>query len=529
MGHVLVTNNHPNQISTTQLHNTSIGRQVTLWVDAVNSDNPERALELDERALDLKQTSGGVKLVRIEENKDDKLTALLTQHLTGNYIRITWRLDADRVKFKSIYIRPALPPTGLPTIERVSDAKLKALIHTYMLETDFSGAVLFARKGEPRLVLVQGLSDRESGAPITRASLFRIGSMNKMFTAVAVLQLVQKGIINLNAPIGNYLPDYPNKEVSEEVTIHQLLTHTGGTGDIFGPDFDANQLKLLTHQDYIDLYGARSPEFPPGTDFRYSNYGFVLLGRIIETMSGETYYDYVKNNILSPVNMNHTGFEFETTVVPGRVTGYVKENSTYKPVTGTLKVRGSAAGGAYSNVDDMLLFAKALTEHKLLNEKFTELLTTRKANGSYAFGFVDYQYEGLRIIGHEGGHPGQEGDFRIIENGQAVIVVLSNVAPPFRSHQLMQYILDRGEFYNAEGQIAQFFPWLRPFGTTSQRMSDFRSGDSNGDMRLTRTEFSNVLRSLGYSAQIQKIFDRRDENGDELVTWDEYEKALPFP
>ena len=102
--------------------------------------------------------------------------------------------------------------------------------------------------------------------------------MNKMFTAVAILQLVEAGKVELTAPLGKYLPDYPNREVATKVTIHQLLTHTGGTGDIFGPDFDAHRTELRTLADYVKLYGKRGLEFKPGSRWEYSNYGFILLG-----------------------------------------------------------------------------------------------------------------------------------------------------------------------------------------------------------------------------------------------------------
>ena len=109
--------------------------------------------------------------------------------------------------------------------------------------------------------------------------------MNKMFTAVATLQLVQTKKLGLEDTIGKHLHDYPNKDVATKVTIHHLLTHTGGTGDIFGPDYDAKRLELRTHDDYVKLYGSRAPNFEPGASFQYRNYGFLLLGVIIEAVT----------------------------------------------------------------------------------------------------------------------------------------------------------------------------------------------------------------------------------------------------
>ena len=119
----------------------------------------------------------------------------------------------------------------------------------------------------PTLADAVGLADRDRAIPNTLQTRFRIGSMNKMVTAVAILQLVEAGKLELTAPVGEYLTDYPNADVATTVTIHQLLTHTGGTGDIFGPDFDAHRDELRTHHDYVELYGSRGPEFDPGTEW----------------------------------------------------------------------------------------------------------------------------------------------------------------------------------------------------------------------------------------------------------------------
>jgi Beta-lactamase len=143
---------------------------------------------------------------------------------------------------------------------------------------EFAGAVLVARRGKVLFQGAWGRADRKAGVANTPATRFRIGSMNKMFTAVATLQLVEAHKLALEDPIGKHLPDYPNKEVAAKVTVRHLLTHTGGTGDIFGPEFDQHRLKLREHRDYLKLYGSRGLTHQPGARFEYSNYGFVLLG-----------------------------------------------------------------------------------------------------------------------------------------------------------------------------------------------------------------------------------------------------------
>ena len=229
--------------------------------------------------------------------------------------------------------------------------------------------MLIAKDGKPIFSEAYGLADREHKTPNTLKTRFRIGSMNKMFTAVATLQLVQAGKLELNDPLGKYLTDYPNKNVATKVTIHHLLTHTGGTGDIFGPDFDTHRLELRTLQDYVKLYGKRDLKFEPGSQWDYSNYGFVLLGVIIEKVSGQSYYDYVREHIYVPAGMTSTGSEPEDQAVSDRSVGYTKMDSSgqWKPNTDSLPYRGTSAGGGYSTVEDLAHFAAALEANKLLN------------------------------------------------------------------------------------------------------------------------------------------------------------------
>ena len=221
------------------------------------------------------------------------------------------------------------------------------------------------------------------------------------------------------------------------MTVRHLLTHTGGTGDIFGPEYDANRLQLREHADYVKLYGSRAPNFEPGSRFEYSNYGFVLLGAIIEAVSGESYYDYVREHVFGPAGMTSTDSLPESVEVPNRSIGYTRPSPTapWQPNTDWLPWRGTAAGGGYSTVGDVARFADALTSHKLLSPASTELLITGKValgpGVRYAFGFVDFRdKDGNGSVGHGGGAPGMNGDLRIYPKSGYVVVVLANFDPP---------------------------------------------------------------------------------------------------
>ena len=300
---------------------------------------------------------------------------------------------------------------------------------------EFAGAVLVARHGKVLLQDAWGRADRKAGTANTTATRFRIGSMNKMFTAVATLQLVEAGKLKLDDPIGKHLPDYPNKEVAAKVTVRHLLTHTGGTGDIFGPEFEEHRLGLREHRDYLKLYGSRGLTHEPGARFEYSNYGFVLLGALIERVSGGSYDDYVGDHVFGRAGMRSTGSLPESVDVPDRAVGYMRSSpagGAWVPNTDTLPWRGTAAGGGYSTVGDLLRFAQALGSGTLIS-KATLAEATRPHQQQYGYGF-EVRGEGpLRSYGHGGGAPGMNGELRVFPQLGYVAVGLSNLDPPAAS------------------------------------------------------------------------------------------------
>lgn len=312
----------------------------------------------------------------------------------------------------------------------------------------FSGAVLVARDGRTVFEGAYGLADRERLVPNTPHTQFRVGSMYKMVTAVATLQLVQAGAVRLDAPLGTYLPDYPNAEVASTVTPHHLLTHTGGTGDIFGPEFTARRLELRTTGDYLRLYGTRGLQFAPGTRHVYSNYGFMLLGAVIERVSGTSYDDHVAARVLAPAGMTATGTAPEDSLVPGRSVGYMRDTSGARVSNApTLPYRGTPAGGGYSTVGDLARFAVALRERRLLDSAHTALLLAGKVtlapHAQYAYGFESLILGGRRFVGHGGGAPGMNGELAFEPDGGGyVIVVLSNLDPP-AAGWVLGFITDR--------------------------------------------------------------------------------------
>jgi CubicO group peptidase (beta-lactamase class C family) len=326
-------------------------------------------------------------------------------------------------------------------VARLSEAAAVADLSGYAAELAaadrLSGAALIARDGAILLQAAWGRADREQGVPATLETKFRIGSMNKMFTSVAVLQLVAQGALSLDAPLLAYLPDYPNQDLAGKVTVRHLLTHTGGTGDIFGPEFDQHRLELHEHQDYLDLYRERALLHEPGSEYRYSNYGFVLLGALIEKVTGGSYHDYVQAHVFDPAAMTSTGSLPESEIGPELAVGYRRERDSWVAVTDMLPLRGTAAGGGYSTVGDLLRFAEALQAGVLLSE---ELLAeaTRQHTESYGYGF-HISMGPLVSYGHSGGGPGVNGELKIFPKLGYVLISLSNLDPPAASLLLNRF------------------------------------------------------------------------------------------
>jgi D-alanyl-D-alanine carboxypeptidase len=388
--------------------------------------------------------TGGFTLVRIEKSEPLSLVLLLQEKSSDTIARLEMTVSAaepPKILKSTIEAIPRPPDLALPRLKEADAlAALTARAGDLAKKDEFSGVVLVARHGKVLLQKAWGLANRQTGTPVTLDTRFRLGSMNKMFTAVATLQLVEAGKLKLDDPIGKYLPDYPNKDVASKVTVRHLLTHTGGTGDIFGPDFDKNRLTLREHRDYLKLYGSRGLTHEPGAQFEYSNYGFVLLGALIEKVTGMSYYDYVQARIFQPAGMTSTASLAENETVPNRSVGYMKENGKWVPNTDTLPWRGTSAGGGYSTAGDLLRFAQALESGKLISKASLAAATTPyKEHYGYGFGI---QGEGpLRGYGHGGGAPGMNGELRIFPQLGTVVISLSNLDPPAASRMVDYFAL----------------------------------------------------------------------------------------
>ncbi len=394
--------------------------------------------------------TGGFDLRKLEEDMPRQATVLVQEHNSDQFARISLEIEPDG-QHRIVHLqmgpigRPAEFPYGsLTDAEVVTQARTR--LHALADSDQFAGVMVIQHNGRIVYSEALGEADRSRHVANTIDTRFRIGSMNKMFTAVATLQLVAAGKLQLDTTIGHYLPDYPNKDAAARVTVRQLLTHTGGTGDFFGPEFDAHRKTLRTHEDFVALFGPRPLRFEPGSRFEYSNYGFLILGAIIDGVSGQSYYQYVQDHVYAPAGMTSTGSEPEDVAVPRRAIGYTRTGGALHPDDAFLPYRGASAGGGYTTAEDLLHFSEALQHNKLLSAKDTRLLLTPSGTQGggerYGLGFgIDQESSGV-CFGHSGGSPGQAAILEICPQAGYTMVWLANVDPP-AALPVTDYLLHR--------------------------------------------------------------------------------------
>ena len=295
----------------------------------------------------------------------------------------------------------------------------------------FSGGGLVAWNDRAVLARGYGLADRARGIPNTPHTKFCICSMGKMFTAVGIAQLAERGRLSFGDTIGAHLSGFP-AAIADHVTIQELLTHTSGMGDVLARIGGA--MPPTTLAGLISEIEQQPLLFPPGTGFSYSNSGFIVLGAIIQAVADQAYDEYIYEHIFNPAGMSRTAVSvYSADEIAGMARGYALTGSGQYEDTGAMIQIGNPSGGAYSTVLDMLGFAQALTRHWLLSPAMTETVLTGRvpisrpggpANDEYGYGFEIQVINGMRIVGHNGGSPGYEGQLDVyIDNGHFAVIL----------------------------------------------------------------------------------------------------------
>lgn len=216
--------------------------------------------------------------------------------------------------------------SGPPTSDAIAFARLDGFALGLQSTGKFSGVVLVAQDGHVLFENAYGLRDEVDETPLIPASRFNLASAGKMFTSTAVLLQIAAGRITLDTTVGEVLVDYPNREFARHVTVRHLLTHTAGAGDIdelFGVENAAIRNRLRTVAGMVALHGGRAPAFTPGSQQVYGNFGYVVLGRMVEVLSGEEFENYLRRHVFEPAGMTHTGFVDCVNLAADLAVGYV--------------------------------------------------------------------------------------------------------------------------------------------------------------------------------------------------------------
>lgn len=341
---------------------------------------------------------------------------------------------------------PAKATTPPPGYER----DVSALLQNYAAQGRFSGMVLVAKDGRPVFRHAVGLANREWNVPVTPNTRFRIGSITKQFTAAAILKLADEGKLSLDDPISKYDPAAPPPWTG--ITLKHLLTHTSGIPSYTGLKtffFETSRIDRPPSQ-IVDLTRAMPLEFKPGEKWAYDNTGYILLGVVIEKVTGQSYANYLKAAFFDPLGMKDTGYDLGETLIERRADGYAMLNATVINAPYLAMSLPHAAGSLYSSADDLLAWDQALHAGKVISRASVAAMFTNYGF-KYGYGqFVD-KVEGRRFWSHAGGINGFHTMLARYPDDNLTLIVLSN----FQNADVGRITWRLGELYfdpkSAEG------------------------------------------------------------------------------
>jgi len=329
---------------------------------------------------------------------------------------------------------PARPPAGMeepPLTGEQAIAETKAFMAKIIDKGLFSGTLLVAKGDKVLLTMAAGEASKAFHVPNNIDTKFNLGSMNKMFTSTAVVQLAERGRLSLDDPIGKSIDEsWLPKEVTGKITVRHLLTHSSGLGSYFNETYSKSSRALFRKlDDYKTLIKDDRPAFEPGSRYQYSNTGMFLLGVIIEKVTGEDYFSYIRKAIYEPAGMTNTDcYEMDYPVEnlaigysPDPKSPYGWQNNLYKHV-----IKGGPAGGGFSTVKDLHKFALALLGGKYLSKESLKEMWTDHLGANYGYGFNVSEGPEGKVVGHGGGFDGINSDLSIYLDSGYIVAVMSN-------------------------------------------------------------------------------------------------------
>jgi CubicO group peptidase (beta-lactamase class C family) len=384
----------------------------------------------------LNDVTRGVELQSLTEPKPNSVRAVVAVKLTGQWRQLMFELEPQSPhRIQSFDWGLPAEPSNKVQSRKLTEKEIVSELEPFMqklIEADvFSGVVLLAKNGKVIFNKAYGEANKDFGILNRTDTKFNLASLNKMFTSIAVAQLVEQGRLSYDDSLSKFLPDFLSREAAEKIKIKHLLTHSSGLGSY---SVKASRQSVRTVDDFLKLGKDDKLAFEPGTDQKYSNNAFLVLGKVIEKASGQNYFDYVRENIYRRAGMTNTDAYDLDLVNKNLSIGYEKEYTDDGIVfrNNVCEVgAGGPAGGGFSTAEDLLRFAIALNAGKLIGNEYVKIVLSPKPeinSPTYGYGFNILN----GIAGHSGGDTGVQTNLEMFLDDGYTAIVLSNYGSAMR-------------------------------------------------------------------------------------------------
>jgi CubicO group peptidase (beta-lactamase class C family) len=384
---------------------------------------------------DLHRRSHGLDLVRVVTAKDNGTVAVVRNRLTGDEEALSLDVEPQGPhRITGMGEAPFEPAAPVPASEQAQLRQLGSYLKKLGDAEVFSGVVVIARGGKPIFSQAYGYADRDKKIANTVDTPFLLGSMNKLFTGLAIGRLVEQGKLSYEDPLSKFVPDFPDAQSAQRIKIKHLLSHTSGLSS-FNPSFSPPGDRTVTVKTILDSVQRQPPQFEPGTKWSYSNTGIQLLGRVIEVVTGQDYYEYVRKNVYRRGGMKRDPFPDYSRGAIAMAQPYEIEWDETRPRWANRMAvtarRGGPAGGGIASAPDLIRLANAMNAGRIVKPETLRLHASAKpelATQHYGYAFsVRARMAKRPLVGHGGNAPGQCTEYGALADTPYTIVVLSNL------------------------------------------------------------------------------------------------------
>ena len=401
-----------------------------------------------EMFLRMRRSTGVIKLhaIRSHEPARPKPELIFKDSVYGNWHGVTLAFAADTntggantgggaLRISEIRFSPVPAPKNQTATTPITEAQMleqaQKLVQSGCDMDVFSGTAVISHGKKVVLQMSCGEASKRYHIKNNVDTKYNLGSMNKMFTSLAIAQLMEQGKLSYADKIDKYLDDsWLPKDITSQITIAQLLSHTSGLGSYFNDAYFKSSRDLFREvDDYKPLIKGDKPQFTPGSDYAYSNSGMLLLGAIVEKVSGQNYFAYIRQHIYAPAGMKDSDCYPLDEPVENLAMGYIPQplpNWHWSENTFLHVLRGGPAGGGYASAPDLLRFGQALQDGKLVKPATLKTMWQDQSKHGYGYGFQVRSSPAGREVGHSGGFPGLNGQFTIHADQAYTLAVLSN-------------------------------------------------------------------------------------------------------